>query len=87
VEVNEQYGDEVRIIGIPGQATLSAMEHFVFQNGADGFPHLPDVDGAIWEQFGVTEHRVYIAINDDGTATRAEYGGLEDAVQALLADG
>ena len=83
MEVQRQYGDQVRFIGVPGLADESAMERFVAETGADAFPHMPD-DGTLWERFGVLEHRSYVYINDDGTSRLGEYGGLSDGVETLI---
>ena len=83
MEVQQQYGDQVTFVGVPGLADVPAMETFVAQQGVDGFHHIID-DGAIWEAFGVFEQRVYVFINDDGTARMATYGQLESDVQGLI---
>ncbi len=84
MEVQQQYGDQVRFVGVPGLADEAAMERFVAETGVDGFPHMPD-DGTLWERFGVLEHRTYVYIDDDGTARLGEYGGLADGVEELIA--
>lgn len=84
MEVQQQYGDQVRFVGVPGLADGSAMERFVAETGADAFPHMPD-DGTLWERFGVLEHRTYVYIDDDGTSSLGEYGGLVEGVEELIA--
>ena len=84
MEVQQQYGDQVTFIGVPGLADVPAMETFVAQQGVDGFDHIID-DGAIWEAFGVFEQRVYIFINDDGSLRMGGYGNLAGDVEDLIA--
>ena len=85
MEVQKQYGDEVRFVGIPSLAGVSAMEEFVADTKVDAFPQIPDVDGVLWDRFGVSEHRTYVLINDDGTVRIADYGQLRADVEKLIA--
>ncbi|MEM7273092.1 MAG: hypothetical protein AAF547_08445 [Actinomycetota bacterium] len=83
--MQEQYGEQVRFIGVPGLSDTARMGQFVAQTGVTGFPHIPDGDGVLWERFGVTEQRTYVFINDDGTARVGGYGQLAEDVEALIA--
>ena len=85
MEVQQRYGDQVQFIGIPGLSDQPAMERFIAENGVGGFPHIPDNESGLWERFGVTEHRAYVFIDDDGTSTVRGYGDLESDVEALIA--
>lgn len=85
MEVEEIYGDQVTFVGVPGLADEDSMREFVTERGVDTFEHIPDVDGEIWKRFGVTEHRIYVLIDDDGSIETTGYGSLADDVQALIA--
>ncbi len=61
------------------------MEQFVSDTGSDVVPHIPDPDGELWERFGVSEHRTYVLIDEDGTARTGAYGDLPDDVADLIA--
>jgi hypothetical protein len=86
VEVEELYGDQVRIIGVPGLAGEASMRSFVADTATDGLTHVPDEDGEIWTRFGVTAQRTYVYINDDGTWRTSGYGSLQSDVEALIAE-
>ncbi len=86
MEVAEQYGDQVRIIGLPSLADLESIDGFIADTGTDGIANLPDLDGTIWRQFGVLEQRTYVYINDDGTWRRSGYGSLQADVEDLIAN-
>ncbi len=43
------------------------MRRFVTNNGVDAFPHIPDLEGEIWESFGVASQPSFAFINDDST--------------------
>ena len=61
------------------------MQAFVDDQGVASITHIPDAEGALWDHFGVENHRTYVLVNDDGTATRAAYGELDQAVADLIA--
>ena len=85
MEVSETYGDQVRIVGVPGLADVEDMIGFVDATGTDVIDHIPDPDSEIWNRFGVTRQRTYVLINDDGTTRTTGYGSLESDVQDLIA--
>ena len=85
MEVEQNYGDDVRIIGVPSLADVDEMQGFVDRTGSASLDHIPDPDGVLWERFGVTNHRTYVLIDDDGTRTTAGYGSLESEVVDLIA--
>lgn len=44
------------------------MQAFIDRHGVDGFEHLVDGDGSLWERFGIVTQPAWIFVNDDGTA-------------------
>ena len=85
MEVQQQFGDEVTIIGVPGLAGMGSMQEFVSETGVDVIPHLPDASGSLWERFDVREHRTYVFIDDDGSMRTSGYGRLGADVEELIA--
>ncbi len=86
MEVRQQFGDDVQIIGIPGLSSdVEAMQEFVASTGSAEIPHVLDTTGELWERFGVTRQRTYVFINDDGEQRIASYGSLPSDVEDLLA--
>ena len=63
----EELPDGVTLMGVAGQSELPDMQSFLTEFGVDNFAHMTDVDGSIWERFGVTYQPAYALINDDGT--------------------
>ncbi|MEM7096456.1 MAG: hypothetical protein AAF567_25860 [Actinomycetota bacterium] len=84
MSVQQQFGNQVRFVGVPGLAAFEEMGPFVSRHGASAFPHIPDPGGEIWRRFGVVQQRTYVVINDDGTWRRTGYGNLAGEVQALI---
>ena len=85
MEVEQQYGDQVQFVGVPGLSSRGSMQGFVDETGTQGLRHIPDVDGVIWERFGVSQQRTYVFIDDDGSWRRAGYGSLAQDVEDLIA--
>ena len=86
MEVQEEFGDQVQFIGVPSlSSNLASMDEFVADTGSNTFAQVPDIDGVIWRQFGVTQQRTYVYINDDGTWDLSAYGSLRDDVVDLIA--
>ena len=84
--VQEQFGDQVTIIGVPGLASAGQFPEFIESTGTDVLSHIPDEDGVIWDRFGVTQQRTYAYVNDDGTFELAGYGNLAADVEELIAN-
>ena len=83
--VQEQFGEQVTIIGVPGFADSSEFDEFIESTGSGSIHHLVDEDATLATQFGVTNHRAYVFINDDGAATLGSYGDLGNDVARLVA--
>lgn len=66
VEVAAAFGDDVPIIGVASRGPLEDMEAFVAETGTGGFEHLADVDGSIWQSFGVVSQPSFAFIDDSG---------------------
>ena len=85
MEVQEIYRGQVQFIGIPSLSDAAEMRAFIEETGVTGFPHIADVDGEIWERFGVVAQRTYVYIDDDGEWRQSGYGSLLEDVKALVA--
>lgn len=85
MDVEQQFGDQVRIIGVGGLGSADDMREFVERTGSEAISHLPDESGEIWDRFDVTSHGTYVFINDDGTITMQHRGSLQAGVESLLA--
>jgi len=85
VEVKEQFGDDITIIGVPGFASAGDFEGFIENTGTGLIEHISDEDLEVWGRFGVTQQSTYVYIDDDGTFRLSGYGSLAEDVAALLA--
>ena len=81
---------DVVFVGMTGQADLPEMTDFVDRHDLGGIPHVVDPDGSVWLRFGTITRSAFIFLDDDGTASRTEYGVLSteeinDRIDELVA--
>ncbi|MET8763189.1 redoxin domain-containing protein [Lentzea sp. NPDC004782] len=59
--------DKVEFVGVAAEDKLDAMKKFVSDHRMTAFPHLADLDGAVWKRFGVTAQPTFAFVRKDGT--------------------
>ena len=65
---------------------VDAIRGFVDSYQVDGFEHIIDEGGVIWERYGVFSQPAFAFINDDGTVeTKIGAMGLEGLTEAAEA--
>ncbi|MFC4377346.1 redoxin domain-containing protein [Nocardia halotolerans] len=57
---------DVRFVGVAALDSEPAMRDFVAKYDLGSFPNLADVDGTVWQRFGVTQQPAYAFIGADG---------------------
>lgn len=81
---------DVTFVGVAGLGEVDEMQAFVDDYGVEAFEHLTDLDGALWQKFGVVQQPAYAFIDDSGTVevVRGEIGadGIADGVAGLTAN-
>ncbi|MAT21689.1 MAG: hypothetical protein CL419_11375 [Acidimicrobiaceae bacterium] len=87
--MQHQFEGRARIIGVASRDTIEQIEAFVADTGVDTFPHAADLDGDVWEFYGIGSQPAFVFINDDGTFdTRLgslDEDRLTERVEQLLA--
>ena len=87
--MQHQFEGRAQIIGVASRDTIEQIEAFVADTGVDTFPHAADIDGDVWEFYGIGSQPAFVFINDDGTFdTRLgslDEDGLTKRVEQLLA--
>ncbi|MBD8078197.1 redoxin domain-containing protein [Cellulosimicrobium arenosum] len=66
-EIADDLDGEVTFVGVPGLGEPDAMQEFVDTTGTEGFTHLVDDDGTVWNHFGVVSQPSYVFVSPDGT--------------------
>jgi len=64
------------VLGVGSRDESAALEGFVTRFDVDGFEHLADLEGEVWEQFGVVSQPGFVFIGDDGNVSPAVVGAL-----------
>ncbi len=81
---------EVTFVGVAGLGETDAMREFVDDYAVDGFEHLVDLDGSLWQRFDVVQQPAYAFVDDDGSVevVRGEIGaeGIADGVSGLTSN-
>ncbi len=73
--IAKEFGGRVQFVGIAGLGPVSDMQQFVSQTKTGGFTHLADVDGSIWNRFGIAAQPAFVFIRADGS-DKSFLGGL-----------
>lgn len=58
---------DVAFLGVSAQAEVPAMKDFVDKYGTGFFTNIADVDGSVWQRFGVTAQPAFAFIGRDGS--------------------
>ncbi len=65
------------IVGIGGRDTEDPMREFVEKYSLNSMVNVADVDGEIWDRFGITGQPAFVLIDDDGRS-QTIFGGVSD---------
>ena len=80
------YADRIGFLGVASRDSVEAMASFVDGFGVGGFPHAADVDGVLWDRFGVPYQPAWVFIDSSGQAVRV-FGALpEQDLISILED-
>lgn len=85
MEVEQEFGDEVVFLGVPGLSNADPIREFVKDLEVGDIQHVNDESLELWDRFGVTRQRTYAFVDNDGTFRLSGYGSLRDDVQQLIA--
>ena len=73
----DDYEGELNVVGVGSLDSAEAIADFA--GDVPGITHLEDVDGELWQRFGVTEQSSFVLLDEDGAvAFEAGYGGTDD---------
>jgi thiol-disulfide isomerase/thioredoxin len=73
IELREQYGDRLAILGVAGLGDNAAMREFVTDLDVDTVPNLDDQAGEVWRRFGITEQSTFVLIDRRGTVVETRW--------------
>jgi hypothetical protein len=84
VDIQQQFGSDVKIIGVPGSDDLGSLRSFVDDTGTGAVTHITDND-EIWRAFEVRRRQTYVFVTADGSQQTIEFNNLESALSELTA--
>jgi hypothetical protein len=85
--VARRYDGRVTVLGVAGRDGTEAMQAFVDRHGLGHIRHAADVDGLVWERFGVVAQPVWVFIDGESGEVRRHVGELTfDQLDAALAE-
>lgn len=70
VALANTFKGKVRIIGVPGLASVNDMKQFVKDTRTSNIVHVADSDGAIWQHFQIPAQPAFIFVTSKGTISR-----------------
>lgn len=71
----------VEVVGVAGlSGDLAYMQDFIEMNGVDGFTHIADLDGTVWQGFGVTTQATTLFVDDSGEMSQVRGGLTADQI-------
>lgn len=86
--VAADFADQVTFVGIAGRGEVGSMRQFVAETDTGGFEHLADVDGSLWQHFGVVAQPAFVFIDASGhtelVPSGLSAGDLRKMTQSLL---
>jgi len=69
--VVQQYEGRIEIIGVASRDRRPAMQDFVARHGLERMVNIADVDGEVWQRFGVVAQPAWVFLDpDEGTGER-----------------
>jgi hypothetical protein len=84
--VARRYAGRVTILGVAGRDDTEAMQAFVDRHGLGQIRHAADLEGLVWERFGVVAQPVWVFIDGETGELRRHVGELTvDQLDAALA--
>lgn len=85
LDLAEEYGDDVNVVGVAGLDELAAMGDFIEMTGTGGLTHLNDESGEVWRHFGITAQSTFAVVDENGVVRDTGY--LEpDELSARVAE-
>lgn len=73
LELAEEHGDAVNVVGVAGLDESAAMADFITMTDTGDLTHLDDEEGAVWRQFGITAQSTFAVLDENGVVTYTGY--------------
>lgn len=77
---------DITFVGVSAQDQVPAMQEFIDRYGTGLFTNIADVDGAVWQRFGVTAQPAFAFVGGDGSVDVVPGPLPESDLAAQVAD-
>jgi hypothetical protein len=77
--VVRHYDGKVEVIGVASRDRRPAMQDFVARHGLEDMVTIADVDGEVWERFGVVAQPAWVFLDADAGTSERVLGALPRA--------
>jgi thiol-disulfide isomerase/thioredoxin len=85
LDLAEEHGDVVNVVGVAGLDEPEAMKDFIEMTDTGSLTHLNDEAGEVWRHFGITAQSTFAVVDKDGVVV--DSGHLEpDELAAQVAE-
>ncbi len=89
--MQKEFGDDVTFVGVASRDEEAAISQFVDTYNVGGFEHALDIDGIVWERYGVVSQPAFAFIDGDGGEVDVRVGvmgvdGLTSRIEELIAN-
>lgn len=75
----QQYDGNVEIIGVASRDERPAMQDFVTRHGLQDMVNIADVDGEVWQRYGVVAQPAWVFVDGDEDTAERVLGALPRA--------
>lgn len=75
----QQFDGKIDIIGVASRDQRPAMEEFVARHGLEDMVNIADVDGEIWQRFGVVGQPAWVFLDAQAGTNERVLGALPPA--------
>jgi hypothetical protein len=77
--VARQFQDRVAFVGVGSRDGVPPMREFVDRHGMGDLAMAADVDGVVWQRFGIVAQPAWVFVDGETGAVTRELGELSEA--------
>lgn len=72
----QQFDGKIDIIGVASRDERPAMQEFVARHGLEDMVNIADVDGEVWQRFGVVGQPAWVFLDADAGSGERVLGAI-----------
>jgi peroxiredoxin len=75
-QVAQQFAERVEVIGVASRDGTPAMEEFVARHELDHVRHIADVEGQVWQRYGIVGQPAWVFLDGGSGKTERVLGQI-----------